>query len=152
MMSNPVLSGIGYSLSGAGLIVCLGYYFERLRDRVITLLFSMVGLGLLTSSPLGLWMLDTYTVNGAFISTGWLNAQLCVIGMICRPSSLEKEILRKRNDSKTTLCQDVLKSVNFSLLKDIPLMLFLISTASWNFAFSIGILHLPELYDSERIE
>ena len=82
-----------------------------------------------------------------------VNIQICVIGMLCKPSSIEKQIHTERQLSLEKETQEKLiphdkKKVskvffNTALLKNIPFICFLLSTASWNFALTVAIMHLP---------
>ena len=108
-----------------------------------------------TSAPFSLYVIEIYGLRSTFLLMGAVTAHICVIGMICKPSSLEINFHRERHRNhrgqnleivrlnKISENEKVSNVLSISLLRNIPFICFLISTSSWNFSLSIGIMHLP---------
>ena len=138
------IAGLGYCISSAGLICVLGFYFEKRRDLIISCAFLMVGVGMFISTPLALFTLEHIGLSGSFFTFGAINAHMCLFGVLSRPSVLEKEVHAQRKLIRKDQKGDRTKSyLDMSLLKDLPFLLYLFSTAAWNFALNVCIIHLP---------
>ena len=138
-----MFSGVGYALTTAGIIVNMGYYFQKRRNLMISIIFAVVGVAMFLSAPTGLVMMDIYGLSSSFLIIAGLYAQTCVLGMLCKPSSLEKQIHNQRR-IRTKLSEERLSShFNFSLLCNKAFLCFLISTTTWNFALVTALMHLP---------
>ena len=107
-----------------------------------------------TSAPFALYIIEIYSLRSTFLLMGGIIAQICVIGMICKPSSMEIRFQKERYHLRAQNCDDVIlkkfpKQINVSsvfhinMLGNIPFVCFLISTSSWNFSLAVGIMHLP---------
>lgn len=95
------LSGIGLALTTAGIIVNIGYYFQKRRNLMVTIMFVVPGIGMLISAPMGLLIFDTYGLSSSFLILAGLFAQTCVFGVLCKPSSLEKQFHIQRKISSS---------------------------------------------------
>ena len=138
-----IFSGIGYSLTTAGIIVNLGYYFQKRRNFMISIIFVVVGVGMFLSAPVGLIIKDTYGLSSSFLILAGMYAQTCVLGMLCKPSSCERKFQKERR-TRAKLSKDTLSShFNFSLICNKPFLCFLISSCTWNFALVTALMHLP---------
>lgn len=73
----------------------LGYYFEQRRNIVIAISQAALGVGFFLASPVALATLNTFGLRGTFVVLGAAYAQICVIAMICKPSSIEQRIMGK---------------------------------------------------------
>ena len=148
------LIGLGYSCSSAGLCVALGFYFRRWRNHAISLYYVLVAIAIFTSAPFGGYIINEYGIRSAFLIMASLNLQICVIGMLCKPSSIENKIHLERqpffekskrdrvtSNDETSSTTKIL--FNIEILRNLPFVCFLISTASWNFALTVAIMHLP---------
>ena len=62
----------------------------------------MIGVGFFLASPLALIILNRYGLQGTFLILGGINAHMCVIAIICKPSSVEQRLL----DSKLNTAAD----------------------------------------------
>lgn len=107
--------------------------------------FLTVGIAMFISAPLGLLLIQTYGLTSTFLFMACMQAHVCVIGMLCKPSSIELTVRRQRNADKPS---DDIKSksqtyLDLTLLKDKSYLLFLISISAWNFALCVAIMHLP---------
>ena len=71
---------------------------------VIAISQAVIGIGFCFASPLALIILNRFGLQGTFLILGAINAHLCVIAIICKPSSVEKRILNNTcisyNDSE----------------------------------------------------
>lgn len=156
LLGSSFISGIGNSLVGVPFSITLGFYFTKRRYLVIALSTAVIGLGMFIASPVALYFLENLSLDETFLAIGALNIHLCIIGFICRPSAQEKHIHAaykrthiKHDDSKSNhkkirkLFRYFLLSCNFRTLSNIPFLLFLLSTLTWNVMLSICLLHLP---------
>ena len=87
--------GIGNCLASTPFVVVLGFYFHERRSMVIAISQAVIGIGFFLASPLAFVMLNRLGLHGTFLILGCINAQLCVIAVICKPSSVEERILNK---------------------------------------------------------
>ena len=88
-----LFTGIGNCLTGTPFVVILGYYFCKRRNMVIAISQAVIGVGFFLASPLALVILNRFGLQGTFLILGGINAQLCVIAIICKPSSIERRLL-----------------------------------------------------------
>ena len=131
--------------------MALGFYFERWRYHAISFLYVIVAFGMFTSAPIGLFIIGSYGIRSAFFIMAGANAQICVVGMLCKPSSIERRVQKERllslerdNQAQLSICTRTIRLFfNITLLKNIPFLCFLISTSSWNFGLTVAIMHLP---------
>ena len=145
-------------MASVPLSVSLGYYFHERRNTVISLSMAVIGLGMFIASPLSLYLLNTYGLKGTFMIVGAFTSHVCICGVICKPSSSEKAIQQERaieknkrrnerESSNLPFLSNKLKSIvsrfNINLFRNIPFMLFLVSTVTWNIMQSICLMHLP---------
>ena len=84
--------GIGNCLTSTPFVVVLGYYFHRHRNIVIAISQAVIGVGFFLASPLALIILNRFGLQGTFLILGGINAHLCVVAAICKPSSVEQRI------------------------------------------------------------
>ena len=102
-----LFSGIGNCLTSTPFVVVLGYYFHKRRNIVIAISQAVIGVGFFLASPLAIIIIKNYGVQGTFLILGGINAHLCVIAIVCKPSSVEQQILlRTRNDSSLKHVED----------------------------------------------
>ena len=66
---------------------------------VIAISQAVIGVGFFIASPLALIILNRFGLQGTFLILGGMNAQLCVISIICKPSSVEKRLLESKLNS-----------------------------------------------------
>ena len=59
--------GLGYCYSSAGLVVALDFYFRRWRNHVISLSYVLIGFGIFTAAPFGLYIIEAYGIRSAFL-------------------------------------------------------------------------------------
>lgn len=154
-----VIGGIANSLTTIPAVVILAYYFQERRNLFISLSSVVVGVGMIIASPLGLYLLETYGLHGTFLIIGGLNAQICVFGMLCKPSSVELSIQKHHRENQIA-CKTQRKLrehsisvrgklsrlgsvLSIDLLLNIPFLLFLLSTMSWSLMLTICLQHLP---------
>ena len=89
-------AGIGYALTASGNVVNIGYYFDKRRNLMISINFVLVGVGMFCSAPLGLLIIDSYGLSSLFLILAGIYAHTCVLGMFCKPSSLERKVQEER--------------------------------------------------------
>lgn len=95
------------------------------------------------AAPFGLYLISEHGLTAAFLILGCIQAQMCVLGMLCRPSSIELELLAKKAVERKTKKFRSKSYLDVSLIKNKSYMCFLLSTAVWNFALCVAIMHLP---------
>ncbi|KAL4230174.1 hypothetical protein ACF0H5_010559 [Mactra antiquata] len=135
------LVGLGNGLIVAGVNCVLGLYFEKWRDTVLSIVFLTVSFGIFLGVPMAIYFIEIYGLTSTFLFLACLQAQVCIAGVICKPSVIENEICNKKkafraNETSIT-CFDV------SLFKDIPYLGFLCSSSMWNFALCAVVVHMP---------
>ena len=112
--------GIGNALSATTFAVVLGYYFQARRKLIVSLLFCLSGISFFIASPLVYALLNTFGLSGTFLTLAGLNAQLCVIAVICKPSTIEKTI-KTGTDMEYEVercCNDVEQCLNKEKLQE----------------------------------
>lgn len=148
--------GIGNSMASVPFSVTLGHYFNKRRNIVISLSMAVIGLGMFIASPFSLYLLNSYGLKGTFLIIGAFNAHICICGVICKPSSVEiliqkqrrvnniKETSRKQESNYLSASRKFLSKIfNMNLISNIPFLLFLFSTSTWNLMQSVCLIHLP---------
>ncbi|KAH3809527.1 hypothetical protein DPMN_137900 [Dreissena polymorpha] len=144
IVTAGVLVGAGFGIASSGLICVLGFYFERWRNLTLSCAFLVVGFAMFLSAPVGLYLVETFGLTQTFFILAAAELQLCVIGAVCRPSAIELDVQRRKRVDRENRTQSVLKSyIDFSLTKNFSYLFFLVSTAAWNFALTVAIIHLP---------
>ena len=118
----------------------MGYYFKKHRSVVLSVSFIFAGMGMFISAPVGIVILRTYGHKSLFLIMSSVFAQMCVFAVLCKPSSKELAIIAKRSHKNTA---NRYKCFDFSLLRSIPFIFYLLDILTFNFALYIGILHLP---------
>ena len=112
---------------------------------MISINFVLVGVGMFCSAPLGLLIIESYGLSSLFLILAGIYAHTCVLGMFCKPSSLEREIQEERR-TRVNVTKDGHSSCHlfkFSLICNKPFLCFLISSCTWNFALISATIHLP---------
>lgn len=103
-----------------------------------------MGVAIFVSAPLGLFLISTFGLSRTLLILGCTQAQLIVIGTICKPSVIEKEVQINKKIYLKTKENSVIKSyIDLSLLTKLPFLLFLISISAWNFGITVASMHLP---------
>ncbi|XP_060589457.1 monocarboxylate transporter 2-like isoform X2 [Ruditapes philippinarum] len=147
-----IVGGIGNAFSAMPPSVFIAYNFEKWRNFTLSFKEVLVGVGMFIASPLLFWLIDTFGINGSFLIVSGINLQICVVSLICWPNSKERNLIKMKTkqtnrDHSTckTICQNLKSSIKLSLilLKNRQLVLFMLSTLSWNFILSACSLHLP---------
>lgn len=137
-------SGLGYGFCASGLICVVGFYFEKWRNTVLSLAFLAVGLAMLASAPLGLHLINTYGLPISFLIIACIEAQICMLGMLCKPSSIEIKVHRQKEEDQKRKMKKLSNTLfDLTLLRNKSYCQFLISTSTWTFALSSAIMHLP---------
>jgi len=137
-------AGSGYGFSSSGIICALGFYFDRWRNQVLSGAFLTVGVAMFCSAPVGLFLIKTFGLSQAFLLLAGLQLQMLVVGVICKPSIVECELLAQKKIVRKQKTDKVWKSyIDFTLLANKSFLCFLLSTGSWNFALLAANVHLP---------
>ncbi|KAL4230169.1 hypothetical protein ACF0H5_010554 [Mactra antiquata] len=136
-----LLVGLGNGLIFAGVNCVVALYFKKWRDTVLSAFFLTVSFGMFLSVPLGLFIINNLGLSSTFLFLACLQAQICIVGVICKPSVIENKIHLKKKENRasqiSTSCFDL------SLLKNIPYLGFLCSSTTWNFALCAIVVHMP---------
>ncbi|XP_060587973.1 monocarboxylate transporter 3-like [Ruditapes philippinarum] len=147
-----IIGGIGNAYGAMPQSVFIAYNFEKMRNIALSFREVLVGVGMFIASPLLFWLIETFGINGSFLIVSGINLQICVGSLICWPNSKERNLKRMKtkqtNEDRstfTTIYQKLKSSIKLSLilLKNRQLVLFMLSTLSWNFLLSACSLHLP---------
>lgn len=138
-----IFVGFGYGITSSGIICALGLYFKKWRDLVLSLAFLNVGFAMFLSAPLGLHLIRNFGLTSTYLIIASIQAHICVIGVICKPSEIEKDVHRKKaNREDGEMLSKSKKYLDLTLLKNAPYMCFLCSNVTWNFALTVAIIHL----------
>ncbi|XP_045200004.2 monocarboxylate transporter 12-like [Mercenaria mercenaria] len=144
LVTAGIFVGFGFAISSSGLICVVGFYFEKWRESVISCAFLTVGLAMFISAPFGIHLLAEYGLNTAFLILAGIQAQMCVCGMISKPSSIEIEVhAQKKRDRKVKGESTSKTYLDVTLMKNISYTCYLISISTWNFGLCVAIMHLP---------
>ena len=123
----------------------MGYYFVRLRYLIISIATLVAGLSIFVATPFGLFLLESTGLNGFFLVLASMHAQICVCGMLSRPSKIERDVHRERKASRRNETKSWINSfMDFSLLRRWGFLCFILSTSAWNFAYYMSVIHLPK--------
>ena len=123
----------------------IGFYFDERRSLMISINFALVGVGMFFSAPLGLLIIDSYGLSSLFLILAGIYGHACVLGVICKPSSLERKVKKERRaHAHVPKHGHSLRSLfKFSLIYNKPFLCFLLSSSTWNFALITAAIHLP---------
>ena len=147
-----IILGIGNAFGAMPQSVIIAYSFEKWRNITLSFKEVLVGVGMFIASPLLFLLIDTYGINGSFLIVSGINLHICAGSLLCWPNSEERNLKKrksKRHDgtqSSFKIIYQKLKSsvkLSFMLLKNKQLLLFMLSTLTWNFILSACSLHLP---------
>jgi predicted MFS family arabinose efflux permease len=110
---------------------------------VISCAFLTVGLAMFLSAPFGIYMISEHGLTATLLILACIQAQLCVCGMLSKPSVIENEVKaekkrdRKIGGSKSKTYLDV------TLMKNVSYTCYLLTVSTWNFGLCVAIMHLP---------
>ncbi|XP_067670667.1 monocarboxylate transporter 12-like isoform X1 [Haliotis asinina] len=146
LITYGVIAGAGTGFSYCPAVVSLGYNFQKYLG--ITAGVSMTGaaLGLFSGGPVIRLFIDNYGLSGTFLLMGGVGANMCACGMLFRPTKVEKDLKKKRqNSSEQTITESVRDAWQRYVLifQNRPFALYCVSIFSWNLAQSAIYLHLP---------
>ncbi|XP_045201857.2 monocarboxylate transporter 12-like [Mercenaria mercenaria] len=151
-----IIGGIGNSFAFIPLPIMLAYYFRKWRNIVIALSQTTIGISMFIASPFIVSLLETYGLKGSFLIVSGFVSHVCVCGLICMTNSEEIKIKRSKrrahihgdyldsNDKVRQFSKRLSGKFSFDLVTNIPLILFLLSTFTWNFLLSACAMHLPK--------
>lgn len=134
--------GIGIGLIfNAGYII-LAFNFEQKRNLATGISVSGCGIGPFILSPIYQRVYMEYGYNGFFLLFAGLTFQICVCGMLMRPSKLElsTKVSNRRHENDNRQCCNCDKSI----LKNVPVLLVGIGGLVFNIGIFIIYLHFPE--------
>ncbi|KAL4230695.1 transmembrane transport [Mactra antiquata] len=141
IVTAGTLVGLGNGFIVAGINCGIALYFEKWRDTVLSLTSLTIAFGMFLSAPLGLYFINNYGLSTTFLLLACMQAQICIVGVICKPSVIENKIQLKRKSpsskTKSITCFDL------TLLNNVPYLFFLCSTVAWNFALCAVLVHFP---------
>ena len=138
------MTGLGFATSSSGLICVVGFYFEKWRDIVISCAFLTVGLAMFISAPFGIYLITEHGLNATFLILACIQAQMCVFGMLSKPSEIEKEVkAQKKRDRMVEGGSKSKTYLDVTLMKNVSYTCYLLSVSTWNFGLCVAIMHLP---------
>ncbi|XP_053404383.1 monocarboxylate transporter 12-like [Mercenaria mercenaria] len=141
---NGIFVGIGFALSMSGLICVVGFYFERHRDIVLSVVFLTVGISMFISAPFGLYLLTEHGLTATYLIQASIQAQMCIFGVLSRPSVIERRVQKQKQiECKEDTKMKSASYVDVTLLKNRSYLCILFSIATWNFCLAAGFIHLP---------
>lgn len=144
VVTAGIFVGIGYGISSSGLICVVGFYFKKWRDTVISCAFLTVGIAMFISAPFGIHLVSEYGLSSTFLILACIQAQMCVCGMLSKPSSVEKEVLAQKERDRQLKGESKSKTyLDISVIKNVSYICFLFTISAWNFALAVAIMHLP---------
>lgn len=139
-----IFLGLGYGMCAAGYVSVVGLYFKKWRDIVLSLCLLTAGIAMFIAAPLGLYLIDNFGLTESFLIIAGIQAHMCVVGMICKPSVIEIDIQATRLDGTSKeIPSENKRYLDLSLLKNVRYVFFLCSTVTWNFSLSVAVIHLP---------
>ncbi|XP_060593791.1 monocarboxylate transporter 12-like [Ruditapes philippinarum] len=141
---NGIFVGIGFAHSMSGLICVVGFYFEKYRDIVLSVVFLTVGISMFISAPFGLYLLDVHGLTATYLIQASIQAHMCIFGVLSRPSVIERQVQKqKQMERKQNLKMRSTSYIDITLLKNRSYLCILFSISTWNFCLSAGFIHLP---------
>jgi hypothetical protein len=125
-------------------VVVLGYAFEKYRGVTVGVSVAASGAGMFICGPMHQYLIDNYSILGAFLLLGGISSHLFVFGALMKPSGLEvwhKQFLKKKNENTGS---NVLKRfLHFEIFKNVSFWFILISGIFTGLPFSLILIHLP---------
>ena len=88
-----VCPGIGLALTYAPSIITVGFYFEKFRGLASGISSAAAGVGILLGSVIMQFLIDEYSVEGAFLLAGAIAFHHCLFAMFYRPTVHERRNL-----------------------------------------------------------
>ncbi|XP_021368365.1 monocarboxylate transporter 4-like isoform X2 [Mizuhopecten yessoensis] len=146
LVTYGICAGSGTGLVAASILIKLGYSFDRYQGIAVGVAVAGSGLGMFLSGPLTQFLLDTYSLNGAFLFLGGLSTQGFVFAIIMRPCGRELLEKAKRDESNTG---GFFNSFDFSIIRNTTFMVVLFSNVLWNLSYSILLVHLTNFAVTE---
>ncbi|XP_048247148.1 monocarboxylate transporter 12-like [Haliotis rufescens] len=150
-LTFALITGLGTGLANTGCIVVLRYYFPKNAAFAATLYISGGALGIFIHPALFQYLTQGYGFHGAFLILGGISLNICVSGMLMRPSKYEQD--RQRHDFignslrqkvLTIMCGDF--SRFFSIMKKLSFLYFVISVLCFSIAAATEYMFLPEYF------
>ncbi|KAL5004460.1 hypothetical protein ScPMuIL_017916 [Solemya velum] len=147
-------TGIGQSLCYTGGLIILGYYFEENPSLATGIVVTGAGVGMLAMPPFTQFLINTYSLQGAFLILGVTGFQTCVFGSLLRPHPLERK--RKIRVEHNKISQNFFRRFNFSndclqhidIFTNVQFLSFLACCLTWCAGVGIALLYLPAYYVS----
>ena len=138
------LTGTGFGFTATTSVVVLGYAFEKYRGFAVGVCVTAAGAGMFICGPMHQYLIDNYSILGAFLLLGGISSHLFVFGALMKPSGLEvwhKQFLKKKNENTGS---NVLKRfLHFEIFKNVSFWCILISGIFTGLPFSLILIHLP---------
>ncbi|XP_071085634.1 monocarboxylate transporter 12-like [Haliotis cracherodii] len=143
-----IVTGIGYGFGFLPANVMVGLYFEKLRPIAAGITMAGAGLGMFVGPPLVRYLIDKYSLQGAFLVIAGIALHFCVCGCLMRP-------LKKDNRPSGEACISFRKRLldkmkiriggrcSSSVWKNYGFLMYIFSIYGWNCAESAVLLHLP---------
>ena len=89
-MCDSVFPGLGLGLGYAPSMVTVGYYFDKFRGLASGISLTGMAVGILAGNLIMQFLMDEYSVSGAFLLAGAMSLHYCLFGMFYRPTVYER--------------------------------------------------------------
>ncbi|XP_052093759.1 monocarboxylate transporter 12-like isoform X2 [Mytilus californianus] len=153
-----LIAGTSQSLIYTGVLISVGYYFDKGRSIATGVVVNGCGVAMLALPPIMHQCVSSFGIHGAFLLIGAAFFQCAVFGALMRPNSVEMNS-RKEKKTKNTeelydnQCVRLGNSIRNSLseLGTVEFFLFCISSFCWNVSFNISILYFPKYFKTNGV-
>ncbi|CAC5365411.1 unnamed protein product [Mytilus coruscus] len=153
-----LIAGTSQSLIYTGVLISVGYYFDKGRSIAIGMVVNGCGVAMLVLPPIMHQCVSTFGIHGTFRLIGAACFQCAVFGALMRPNSVEMN-RRKEKKTKNTeelydnQCVRLGNSVRNSLseLGTFEFFLFCISSFCWNVSLNISNLYFPKYFKTNGV-
>ncbi|CAG2226325.1 SLC16A12 [Mytilus edulis] len=153
-----LIAGTSQSLIYTGVLISVGYYFDKGRSIATGMVVNGCGVAMLALPPIMQQCVSSFGIHGTFRLIGAAFFQCAVFGALMRPNNVEMN-RKMENKTKNTKelydnqCVRLGKSVRNSLstLGNVEFFLFCLSTFCWNVSFNISYLYFPKYFKTNGV-
>lgn len=131
--------GITYT---TGMVV-IGYNFERKTNMASGIVGTGAGMGKFLMPMVWQTLLDNYSLSGTFLLIGGITLNLCIAGLLYRPSRLELRFKVSLSCQNGVIHPPSSTCKSCSLLSNGPFILFCFSILLWSTGIAGVYIHLP---------
>lgn len=127
----------------SSIVIIQDNFSSHTRSLAAGICSSGLSLGTIVMGPILHHLTETFTWRGALLLTGGFALNLCVCGCLYRPA-IHKTRSKKSSGDQQNECLDILKHmVDFSLLKQPTIALYLLAIFLQTFCLGTLSNHLP---------